>query len=322
MTSSIGALNHKFFCLFLLYTALSCAVSLILILMRMVHCGGYHVTEDNEIATSAHLNLVMENDNSNKDNEANSLRGDRYLSSTEQQKLNTYIYSECQNLYFNHWVTILAICSLVFLLFTSAMGWEQLEAIETGKGKIARMQSSSATTRGGELLFNTVTTEFNEMFGGDSPHPTWHWFLPMAVQFPRGMRQVVLGYEFQETPVCVRPNDRSENDTDDDNGDAQHGQTKDYDDEADALLLSRAEAGQGVSPDNNNINRNKADEVRQSPYTGRPVEPLPLISRRSSSRSRTASSSSSTNHESSSNHDNHDDEHGITLVDRNKARLV
>ena len=278
--------------------------------MRMVHCGGYSFTEDNETVTSsAHTTLVMD-DNGSTENGANSAIGDRYLPSTQQQQQETsYIYSECKNLYSNHWVIILAICSLVFLLFTTAMGWEQLEAIETGKGKIARMQSASATTGGGELLFKTVTTEFNEMFGGDSPHPTWHWFLPLTIQFPRGMRKVVLGYECQET--TARPNDRSEDDDNDDNGEDQHGQNKD-DDEADALLLRRAEAGQGVSlatsPD-------KADAVPISPYTGRPVEPLPLMSRRSNSRSRTASSSSTTSHD-------HNDEHGITLVDRTKARLA
>jgi hypothetical protein len=47
--------------------------------------------------------------------------------------------------------------------------------------------------------FSSVTEEFNEMFGGNTPHPTWHWFLPLPVVFPRGMKKVVLGFDWDDT---------------------------------------------------------------------------------------------------------------------------
>jgi len=255
--SSIGALNHKFFCLFLLYTAVSCIVSLVLLVMRMVHCGYLH--EDKEEPGASGIRVT--------DGE------DRLLSSY-------VVYDECRNLYSNHWFTVLAICSLVFLIFTSAMGCEQLEAIETGKGKIARMKQSVGAS--GSTEFNTVTEEFNEMFGGDTPHAVWHWYLPLAVQYPRGMKPVVLGYEFNETCLPVPYQERG-------SGGEEHK-------EEDALLRS-AEEGQ-VSPPPS------PEDHPRSLYSGKRVEqPLPL--RRPNSRSNSDSESD-----------------GITLVDRTKARLA
>jgi hypothetical protein len=47
-------------------------------------------------------------------------------------------------------VTALTIVSLVFLIFTVAIGVEKIEAIETGKGKIARMKQSVGQRRMGQ----------------------------------------------------------------------------------------------------------------------------------------------------------------------------
>jgi hypothetical protein len=49
------------------------------------------------------------------------------------------------------------------------------------------------------------------MFGGDSNQVSWHWFLPLPVEFPSGMKKVVLGYEWDETFDAVpyqEPSDR------------------------------------------------------------------------------------------------------------------
>jgi hypothetical protein len=89
-------------------------------------------------------------------------------------------------------VLSLFVVALVFLVFTVAMGCEQLEAIESGKGKIARMKQRVGAS--GATEYARVTEEFNEMFGGTSPHPAWHWLVPAAPVFPRGMKTVVLGY--------------------------------------------------------------------------------------------------------------------------------
>jgi len=231
--------------------------------MRMVHCG-YYVREQDDADT---IRTV--------DQDLDIATGDRLLATN-------YVYQDCKDLYSNHFITVLAVCSLVFLIFTSAMGCEQMEAIETGKGKIARMKQS--VNASGSTEFNTVTTEFNEMFGGDSPNATWHWYLPCEIPFPSGMKKVVLGYEFNETcrPVPYQEGDEHK--------------------EQDALL-ENAENGQ-PSPPASPEDTGKTKTTR-SLYSGQRVEPLPL-SRRSNSRS--------------SSHDDSDD--GITLVDRTKARMV
>ena len=105
-------------------------------------------------------------------------------------------YEECNDFYGNPFVVGLLVASLVFLVFTCTMGCEQIEAIETGKGKIARMKMKVGSS-GTE--YSRVTEEFNEMFGGSSPRVSWHWLVPDHVQFPSGMKKVVLGYEWDPT---------------------------------------------------------------------------------------------------------------------------
>jgi hypothetical protein len=157
--NAVGAKNHKFFCLFLFYTAATCLLSLFFLLVRVIRCG--YVKDSDE----------------NKGGESQ------------------YVYKECNNFYGNHVITALALASLIFLIFTCSMGCEQFEAIETGKSKIARMKMRVGST---DTEFTRVTEEFNEMFGGDSPGPQWHWMWPSAVVYPRGMEKVVLGYEWDE----------------------------------------------------------------------------------------------------------------------------
>jgi hypothetical protein len=59
---------------------------------------------------------------------------------------------------------------LLFLIFTVSMGCEQLEAIDTGRGKIARMKMSVGAT-GTE--FARVSEEFNESTWQDA----YRWVL-------------------------------------------------------------------------------------------------------------------------------------------------
>ena len=152
----------------------------------MVQCGR-HVGGHDESSTS--VNEAMDAA------VAIDTEGERLLES-----ITTILLPECKDFLGDHLVIGLAIARLVFLIFTIAMGCEQFEAIETGKGKIARMQQSVGKT-GTE--FSKVTEEFNEMFGGNSPHVAWHWYLPIPVRFPRSMKQLVLGYEFNETCLPV-----------------------------------------------------------------------------------------------------------------------
>lgn len=103
---------------------------------------------------------------------------------------------ECYGFYNSYATLGLLIVAVIFMIFTCCMLCEQIEAIETNASKIARMKMRVGQA-GTELA--RVTEEFNEMFGGSSNKVAWHWFLPFAVEFPRGMKKVVLGYEWDET---------------------------------------------------------------------------------------------------------------------------
>ena len=153
-------MNHKFFCLFLLYTATTCLISLLLLLIRVVHCGFLM-----DVETKEELEDVT---GRTYEREKDSIDG-RHLLSDDRH------FSECRNFYSSTFVLGLLVASVVFLVFTCAMGCEQIEAIETGKGKIARMKMKVGLS-GTE--YSRVTEEFNEMFGGTSPRAAWHWLWP------------------------------------------------------------------------------------------------------------------------------------------------
>ena len=159
--NAVGAMNHKFFVLFVGYTMASCLVSLVLIGLRTISCGGpspfFH----------------------------------------EETKVNEKWCTRWNESYFG---LALLIISVIFFLFTSCMLSEQVEAIKTNTSKIARMKMSVGNA-GTEL--SRVTEEFNEMFGGDSNRVAIHWFLPIPIEFPTGMKKVVLGYDWDETFEAV-----------------------------------------------------------------------------------------------------------------------
>lgn len=158
--NAVGATNHKFFVLFVGYTMASCLFSICLMVLRTMYCGY-----------------------------PSPLLPTRNIEAPEHK-------AECEGWNESYMGLALLVISVVFFLFTSCMFAEQIEAIKTNASKIARMKMSVGQA-GTEL--SRVTEEFNEMFGGDSNQVAWHWFLPIAVEFPNGMRNVVLGYEWDET---------------------------------------------------------------------------------------------------------------------------
>ena len=70
--NAVGALNHKYFCLFLLYTAGTSLTSLLILVLRVIHCG--FVVDDNN-----------NNDSTNIDNNAYS---NNQITLTTQQEGN------------------------------------------------------------------------------------------------------------------------------------------------------------------------------------------------------------------------------------------
>mmetsp|Transcript_10194 Transcript_10194/g.21377 ORF Transcript_10194/g.21377 Transcript_10194/m.21377 type:complete len:404 (+) Transcript_10194:158-1369(+) len=160
--NAVGAMNHKFFVLFVGYTMVSCLFSLCLIGLRMSYCGPPSPL----------------------------LPGQRVQSEETDHKV------ECAGWNESYLGLALLIVSVVFFFFTSCMFFEQIETIKTNTSKIARMKMSVGQA-GTELT--RVTEEFNEMFGGDSNQVALHWFIPTPVEFPSGMKKIVLGYEWDET---------------------------------------------------------------------------------------------------------------------------
>ena len=78
---------------------------------------------------------------------------------------------------------------------------EQGEAVDTNMSKIARMKTRAGLVSAGE--YAPVAKEFNEIFGGEHPTMSWHWFLPLPVRFPEWAKDNIMGYEWNLTFAAV-----------------------------------------------------------------------------------------------------------------------
>lgn len=206
--NAVGALNHKFFVLFIFYTFLTSLLSIVLLLIRYVRCGftstnalkpDHDHTDDatpDEIPTDSNATSTGDVDNEADPNLRSFLRVLRNIEPENDDSADsTYAYSGCDRLYDSYHVIILAIITVTFMFFTCCMLIEQIDAVQSNTSKIARMKIESG--RGDVTELRRVTSEFNEMFGGiDGPNLSWHWLLPLPVTFPDSMRDVVMGYEY------------------------------------------------------------------------------------------------------------------------------
>jgi DHHC palmitoyltransferase len=195
--NAVGALNHKFFVLFVFYTMVTCITSISMVIMRVVRCGYVYNGSASGERSSFGVNGTQDEEVKEEEADGDLDEGRRGLRSSR------YGYAECEDFHETYLVVILFCAAVTFLIFTSCMLIEQVEAIQTNQGKIARMKMKVG--RGGTEL-RRVTEQFNEMFGGNSPNVAWHWFVPLPVQFPGSMHKVVLGYEWDPTfdPVPYR----------------------------------------------------------------------------------------------------------------------
>lgn len=214
--NAVGALNHKFFVLFIFYTFLSSLISLLLLLMRYTRCG---FTIDNSSdfdfdsnSASNNNSVVTGMSSSSSAAEVAGLGDNRHLvihhkdgwwSDNGHHHRNlethsTFLFEGCEEVY-SIKVLFLLILSICFLVFTCCMLFEQIDAIESNTSKIARMKLKMGQNTDGE--YEKVAKGFNEMFGigicGRGSNVALHWFLPTPVRFPDDMeRDRILGYEY------------------------------------------------------------------------------------------------------------------------------
>lgn len=182
--NAVGALNHKFFCLFIGYTLITCAMTLTFFALQFFNCRAIKSDSGYEPNGSENEEAEWHVPESKKSGEARLLGMD-------------LAYPECSKVFLgNPMVFLLAFAAVTFFIFTCVMLIDQMEAIQSNTSKIARMKLKVG--QGGTEL-ERVSHDFNEMFGGDSPRPAWHWFVPISVNFPSGMEKVVLGYEWDPT---------------------------------------------------------------------------------------------------------------------------
>lgn len=230
--NAIGALNHKFFFLFILYTFLTSILSLFLLILRFIQCGykvSYeHASEDSGtgggddgIASTTMNEYIVSTNNdtfAGIDSENSTFSGNqtlRFLLTDDDDDDDNfdYLYGGCHELYSPR-VALLVILSIAFTIFTCCMLIEQADAIESNTSKIARMKIAMGQNENGE--YDRKTEQCNEMFGigiagmsdGSCCHAVmggnrganvaFHWFLPTPVRFPEGKLDAVLGFEYRD----------------------------------------------------------------------------------------------------------------------------
>lgn len=97
--------------------------------------------------------------------------------------------------FYNPFISCLDLIRLYLRFNPVCMMFEQIETIRSGTSKIARMK----LRQGGNMNESPVIGEFNEMFGGDHPGLSWHWFIPVPVVFPPQYKDEIMGYEYHHS---------------------------------------------------------------------------------------------------------------------------
>ena len=195
-----------------------------MIVLRAVRCGYTHDDDSDDATSVTATSSAMATNNNNNDNATSADEGGDDMSEEVgdldegryrwlQSLAPDFVHEECEDFHSTYTVIILFCVAVTFLIFTGCMLVEQIEAIQTNQGKIARMKMRVG--QGGTEL-SRVTDEFNEMFGGNSPHVEWHWFVPLPVQFPGSYYKVVMGYEWDPTfdAVPYRQDDSADSTSD------------------------------------------------------------------------------------------------------------
>lgn len=211
--NAVGALNHKFFVLFIFYTFLASLISLLLLLMRYIRCG-FTVDDSDNFEfdgtfgnSSIVTGMSSSSGHAGKDNRHLTFQNDHHYhdrglllesNNRNMETHSTFLFEGCEEIY-SLKILALLVMSICFLVFTCCMLFEQIDAIESNTSKIARMKLKMGQDTNGE--YEKVAKGFNEMFGigigGQGSNVALHWFLPTPVRFPDDVeRDRVLGYEY------------------------------------------------------------------------------------------------------------------------------
>jgi len=158
--NAIGALNHKYFFLFILYTFIVCIAAGIILILRFIRCGYRFgvATQDNWLGL-----------------DYDPIPGCKDPSSLVV--IATFTLTA--------WFTLVSTVSLL----------GQFPVITTGNALVARKKIRQGKAEEKEI--GRVRTDFNEMFGGTSNHFALHWLLPMPPLFPEGAKEEILGYKYE-----------------------------------------------------------------------------------------------------------------------------
>jgi hypothetical protein len=210
--NAVGALNHKFFFLFVLYTFLATFLSIIMLMIQFFKCGyqnddvDYYDNDDDNRNTTMNHNDTLSSSSSSSSLFTTMMNGshDNHTTTTSSTitnhltNPNNYLYEYCTSVYSTP-IVVLFIISISFLCFTCCMLFEQIDAIETNTSKIARMKMKMGHNVEDIMEYRRVSQDFNEFFGGDCVDVKLHWFLPLKIWFVNErIRDKVLGFEYRE----------------------------------------------------------------------------------------------------------------------------
>ena len=186
----MGALNHKFFVLFIFYTFLASIAAITMLGSVAIDCEYFAPDKPTNstipVSHGSHLRHRLFQEDSADDSSDSAfgfILGRPFTNKKCAPVMTGLNYA-------------LLIIAFIFLIFTSCMLVENYDTIQSNTGKIARMKIKAGF--GGTEL-SPISENYNEMFGGRTRRVSWHWFVPTKIKFADDvMRDQILGYVWKE----------------------------------------------------------------------------------------------------------------------------
>ncbi len=185
----MGALNHKFFVLFIFYTFLASIAAITMLASVAIDCEYFAPDKPKNatqpVSSGSHLRhrFIEQLNDDASDGAPGFILGGAFSNNKCAPVMTGLNYA-------------LLIIAFIFLIFTSCMLIENYDTIQSNTGKIARMKIKAGF--GGTEL-SPISENYNEMFGGRTRRVSWHWFIPIPIKFADDvMRDQILGYVWKE----------------------------------------------------------------------------------------------------------------------------